>query len=334
MRFDSLKCKILVTGADGFIGSHLVDFLISSGYEVRALVHYNSFNSWGWLDSYSLNCPSNLEIVAGDIRDPNGVDSFVKGCSVVFHLAALIAIPFSYISPDSYLDTNVKGTLNVLQSCKRYNVQEVLVTSTSEVYGTAKYVPIDELHPFQPQSPYSASKISADCIAESFYRSFDLPVKIVRPFNAYGPRQSGRAVIPTIITQLLCGSTEIHLGDLIPTRDFNYVTDIVHGFWEIFKSPKCIGQHINIATGYETSIGDIANSLIDIINPDAKAICDNIRIRPKKSEVYRLLGDSKKIQDLTSWKPKFDLISGLHETIDWFSSDENLIKYKHNYYNV
>lgn len=326
--------KILVTGADGFIGSHLTEELIKQGYEVRAFVFYNSFNSWGWIDSFPEDIKNKIEIFAGDIRDPNGVRIAMESCDTVFHLAALIGIPFSYHSPDSYVDTNIKGTLNILQAAKLLNTKRVLVTSTSEVYGTAQYVPIDEKHPFQGQSPYSATKIGADRIAESFYRSFELPVTIVRPFNTYGPRQSARAVIPTIISQLLNGIEEIILGDLTPIRDFVYVKDTVNGFIEIAKSQKTIGEEINIATQSEISIGDLAQTIINIINPHAKIICDKQRIRPEKSEVKRLCGSNEKLKKLTNWQQMYSLKDGLKETIDWFSNKENLIRYKAGIYNV
>ena len=326
--------KILVTGADGFIGSHLTEELIKQGYEVRAFVFYNSFNSWGWIDSFPEDIKNKIEIFAGDIRDPNGVRIAMESCDTVFHLAALIGIPFSYHSPDSYVDTNIKGTLNILQAAKLLNTKRVLVTSTSEVYGTAQYVPIDEKHPFQGQSPYSATKIGADRIAESFYRSFELPVTIVRPFNTYGPRQSARAVIPTIISQLLNSIEEIILGDLTPIRDFVYVKDTVNGFIEIAKSQKTIGEEINIATQSEISIGDLAQTIINIINPHAKIICDKQRIRPEKSEVKRLCGSNEKLKKLTNWQQMYSLKDGLKETIDWFSNKENLKRYKAGIYNV
>ena len=326
--------KVLVTGSDGFIGSHLVERLLEDGCKIKAFVYYNSFNSWGWLDSLSKDKLENIEVFAGDIRDPNGVEMAMNGCDLVFHLAALIAIPFSYHSPDSYVDTNIKGTLNILQSARKLGVEKVLVTSTSEVYGTAQYVPIDENHPFQGQSPYSATKIGADRLAESFYRSFDLPVVIVRPFNTYGPRQSARAVIPTIITQLLTGTTEIRLGSLEPTRDFNYVKDTTNGFVEIAKSDHTVGEEINIATGVEISVGEMASELISQINPSAKIVSDNDRLRPTKSEVNRLLGCNKKLLSLTSWTHQYDLAKGLEETIEWFRVSENLSKYKANIYNV
>ncbi|MBQ8317749.1 MAG: NAD-dependent 4,6-dehydratase LegB [Lachnospiraceae bacterium] len=324
--------KILVTGSEGFIGSHLVEELVLKGYKVKAFVLYNSFNTWGWLDTLSKDIMDNVEVFTGDVRDPNGVKEAMKGCDAVFHLAALIAIPFSYHSPDTYVDTNIKGTLNVLQAARELNIERVLVTSTSEVYGTAQYVPIDEKHPFQGQSPYSATKIGADRLAESFYRSFDLPVTIVRPFNTYGPRQSARAVIPTIITQLLSGKTEIKLGSLTPTRDFNYVKDTANGFISIYQSDKTIGQEINIATQQEISIGDLANELIRQINPQAQIICDEQRLRPEKSEVNRLLGSNKKILELTSWKPQYTFEEGLAETIAFLR--ENLSKYKSDIYNI
>lgn len=324
--------KILVTGSDGFIGSHLTEELVKAGYEVKAFVYYNSFNTWGWLDTLSKDIMSHVEVFQGDIRDPHGVKEAMKGCSAVFHLAALIAIPFSYHSPDAYVDTNIKGTLNVLQAARELDVERVLVTSTSEVYGTALYVPIDEKHPYQGQSPYSATKIGADRLAESFYRSFNLPITIVRPFNTYGPRQSARAVIPTIITQLLGGKEEIKLGSLSPTRDFNYVKDTAHGFIEIYKSDKTIGEEINIATQKEISIGELANELIIQINPRAKIICDEQRLRPEKSEVNRLLGSNEKILQLTNWKPKYDLKDGIAETIEFLK--KNIDKYKIDIYNV
>lgn len=324
--------KILVTGSDGFIGSHLTEELVKSGYEVKAFVYYNSFNTWGWLDTLSADIMKHVEVFQGDIRDPNGVREAMKGCNAVFHLAALIAIPFSYHSPDTYVDTNIKGTLNVLQAARELQMERVLVTSTSEVYGTAQYVPIDESHPFQGQSPYSATKIGADRLAESFYRSFNLPVTIVRPFNTYGPRQSARAVIPTIITQLLGGKTEIKLGSLTPTRDFNYVKDTANGFIEIYKSSRTIGQEINIATQNEISIGNLAEELIKQINPSAKIICDEQRLRPEKSEVNRLLGCNKKILELTDWKPQYTFSQGLSETIEFLKN--NLERYKIDIYNL
>lgn len=324
--------SVLVTGADGFIGSHLTEELVKRGYQVRAFVYYNSFNSWGWLDTLPGKIMKNVEIFQGDIRDPNGVEEAMKGISAVFHLAALIAIPFSYHSPDIYVDTNIKGTLNVLQAARKLGTERILITSTSEVYGTALYTPIDEKHPFQGQSPYSATKIGADRLAESFYRSFQMPISIVRPFNTYGPRQSARAVIPTIITQLLGGKTEISLGALTPTRDFNYVKDTVHGFISIYESEQTIGEEINIATQKEISIGELAQEIITQINPKARIICDENRMRPEKSEVNRLLGCNEKILRLTDWKPQYSLEEGLSRTIEFLR--ENLDRYKVNIYNI
>ncbi len=324
--------KVLVTGADGFIGSHLTEELVKAGKTVRAFCYYNSFNSWGWLDSLPDEIKNQIDVFSGDIRDPNGVREAMKGIDTVFHLAALIAIPFSYHSPDSYVDTNIKGTLNVLQAANALETKRVLVTSTSEVYGTAQYVPIDEKHPYQGQSPYSATKIGADRIAESFYRSFKTPVTIVRPFNTYGPRQSARAVIPTIISQLLAGKEEIKLGSLTPTRDFNYVKDTAAGFMALAACERAIGEEVNIATGVEISIGELASELIAQINPNAKIICDEQRLRPEKSEVNRLLGDNRKIRSLTDWAPKYDLKAGLAETIEWIKG--NLSSYKTNIYNI
>ncbi|AET66062.1 nucleoside-diphosphate-sugar epimerase [Desulfosporosinus orientis DSM 765] len=323
---------ILVTGADGFIGSHLVERLIKNGNKVKAFVYYNSFGNWGWLDTFPKELLDELEVFAGDIRDPNGVRTALNQVDEVFHLAALIAIPFSYHSPDSYVDTNIKGTLNVLQAAKDLGTKRILVTSTSEVYGTAQYVPIDEKHPYQGQSPYSATKIGTDRLAESFYRSFEMPITIVRPFNTYGPRQSARAVIPTIIIQLLSGMTEIKLGSLTPTRDLNFVKDTAQGFIDIAKSNKAIGQEINIASQQEISIGQLAQQLIDQINPNARIICDEQRLRPEKSEVNRLLGSNKKIKELTSWEPRYSLKEGLAETITFLR--ENLSKYKADIYNL
>lgn len=324
--------KVLVTGADGFIGSHLTELLLEKGYEVKAFTYYNSFNTWGWLDTFPKDVLNEIEVFCGDIRDPNGVKTAMKGVDEVFHLAALIAIPFSYHSPDSYVDTNIKGTLNVLQAARELGTQRVLVTSTSEVYGTAQYVPIDEKHPFQGQSPYSATKIGADRLAESFYRSFDLPVTIVRPFNTFGPRQSARAVIPTIISQLLSGKTEIKLGSLTPTRDFNYVKDTVNGFYEISVSDKTIGEEINIASQHEISMGELAEEIISQINPSATIVCDEKRVRPKKSEVNRLLGCNTKIHELTNWKQQYSFEEGINQTIAWMRN--NMDFYKSDIYNV
>lgn len=324
--------KVLVTGADGFIGSHLIEELIKKGYEVKAFVFYNSFNTWGWLDTLDSDIMDHVEVFAGDVRDPHGVKTAMEGCNAVFHLAALIGIPFSYHSPDAYVDTNIKGTLNILQAARELETGRVLITSTSEVYGTARYVPIDENHPFQGQSPYSATKIGADRLGESFYRSFSLPVTIVRPFNTYGPRQSARAVIPTIISQLLSGKEEIKLGSLTPTRDFNYVIDTANGFISIYESDKTIGEEINIANGNEISIGDLAKSLIGIINPRAQIICDEERLRPEKSEVNRLLGSNEKIKRLTKWSPQYTIREGLKETVEWIKNNQGV--YKSDIYNV
>lgn len=324
--------RVLVTGADGFIGSHLVEKLVINNKKVKAFVYYNSFNTWGWLDTLPKEILREIEVITGDIRDPNGVRQAMKEIDIVYHLAALIAIPFSYHSPDTYVDTNIKGTLNVLQAARDLNTTRVLVTSTSEVYGTAQYVPIDEKHPFQGQSPYSATKIGADRLAESFYRSFNTPVSIVRPFNTYGPRQSARAVIPTIISQLLAGKEEIHLGSLSPTRDFNYVKDTVNGFVAIANSDNTIGEEINIATQKEITIGKLAEELIRQVNPKAKIVCEEERLRPEKSEVNRLLGSNEKIKQLTAWKPEYSLEEGLNETIVFFR--ENLGKYKTDIYNI
>jgi NAD dependent epimerase/dehydratase len=326
--------KVLVTGADGFMGSHLVESLLNEGCKVRAFVFYNSFNSWGWLDTLPVGILRDLDVFAGDVRDPNGVRTAMEGCSVVFHLAALIAIPFSYHSPDSYVDTNIKGTLNVLQAARQVDAERVLVTSTSEVYGTAQYAPIDEKHPFQGQSPYSATKIGADRLAESFYRSFQTPVITVRPFNTYGPRQSARAVIPTIITQLLDGETRLRLGSLKPTRDFNYVADTVRGFIALAECDAAVGEEVNIATGTEQTIGDVASLLIGELNPAASVVTEDERLRPENSEVYRLIGDNSKIARLTGWSPHFDLEAGLQETVRWFRETSNLARYKSWMYNL
>lgn len=324
--------KILVTGADGFIGSHLTEMLVQKGETVRALCCYNSFGQWGWLDTLTDDVKDQIEVVLGDVRDPRGVENAMQNCDVVYHLAALIAIPFSYHSPDSYVDTNIKGTLNVLNAARALGTKRLLVTSTSEVYGTAQYVPIDEKHPFQGQSPYSATKIGADRLAESYYRSFGLPVSIVRPFNTYGPRQSARAVIPTIITQLLGGQGQIRLGSLYPTRDFNYVKDTAAGFIAIAQCEKAIGEEINIATGREISIGQLAQELITQIKPDAEIVCDKVRLRPENSEVERLLGSAEKIKALCGWQPKYTFEEGIAETVAWFRN--NAGAYKAGIYNV
>ncbi len=322
--------NILVTGADGFIGSHLTQTLLSQGYKVRALCQYNSFNSWGWLDGVK---DANLEIVCGDVRDNALCREIVKGCDTIFHLAALIAIPYSYIAPDSYVDTNIKGTLNICQASLAESVERVVITSTSEVYGTAQYTPIDEKHPKQPQSPYSATKIGADAIALSFYNAFNLPVVIARPFNTYGPRQSARAIIPTIITQIANGATEIKVGDLSPTRDFNYVLDTCNGFIAIAQSDELIGQEVNISTNSEISMQDTLQLIADIMGSDVEWIEDEERIRPKNSEVFRLWGDNSKITKHTTWKPRYSIREGLTETIEWFTNAENLKRYKSDIYN-
>jgi NAD dependent epimerase/dehydratase len=326
--------KILVTGADGFIGSHLVERLVDSGQNVKAFIYYNSFNSWGWLDTLQKEKLDKIEVFAGDIRDPNGVRTAMCDVDLVFHLASLIAIPYSYHSPDNYVDTNIKGTLNVLQAARDFKTQRILVTSTSEVYGTALYVPIDEKHPKQGQSPYSATKIGADAMADSFYRSFNLPVTVVRPFNTFGPRQSARAVIPTVITQLLNGAKEIKLGALHPTRDLLYVKDTVEGFIALAESDQAIGKDVNICTNSEISIGELANKIISMINPDARIVSDQVRLRPKLSEVDRLFGDNSLILKMTSWKNNTSLEKGLEQSIAWFREPENLKRYKAHIYNV
>jgi len=330
--------KILVTGADGFIGSHLTEELIRQGYNVRAFVMYNSFNSWGWLDHSEKELLDNLDIFAGDIRDPNGVREAMKGCDVVLHLAALIAIPYSYHSPDTYVDTNIKGTLNVIQAAKDLGVSKVVHTSTSEVYGTARFVPITEEHPLQGQSPYSASKIGADQLALSFFRSFGTPIAIIRPFNTYGPRQSARAVIPTIITQILGGACKIKLGSLHPTRDFNYVKDTVEGFISVMNSDAAIGEVVNIGSGFEVSIGNTAQMIADILRSEVAIEQDEIRKRPEKSEVERLWADNSKAQTMLGWKPQYAGVNGfrrgLEETIQWFSQPDNRQGYKFNRYNI
>lgn len=326
--------KILVTGSEGFIGSHLTELLVASGANVRAFVLYNSFNAWGWLDTLPEETRNHLEVFTGDIRDPFSVRAAMKGVDLVFHLAALIAIPYSYLAPASYIETNVNGTLNILQAAREEGVSRVLVTSTSEVYGTAQYVPIDEAHPRQGQSPYSATKIGADAMADAYFRSFGVPVTIVRPFNTYGPRQSARAVIPTIITQLLEGRQEIHLGALEPTRDLVYVKDTARGFLEIARCPELIGRDVNIATGREISVGDLARLLIQMIHPKASIVTDQERIRPEKSEVERLLGDASLLERSTGWRPSTPLETGLAETIRWFSNPDHLRQYKTGIYNV
>lgn len=324
------KTKVLVTGADGFIGSHLTEALLSAGYQVRALSYYNSFNDWGWLEG--INNPD-LEVVSGDVRDPDFCRHITRGCSLVFHLAALIAIPYSYVAPDSYVDTNIRGTLNMLQAARDCNVERIVVTSTSEVYGTALYVPIDENHPRQPQSPYSATKIGADALAKSFYNAFELPVVIARPFNTYGPRQSARAIIPTIITQIAAGHREIKVGDLTPARDFNFVTDTAAGFIALATAPGIEGREINIATGREVTMEETLHTIARLMGADIEWVTDPERIRPSKSEVRRLLGDNKLITSLTDWRPRVSLEEGLSKTIDWFVKPENLARYKIDIYN-
>jgi NAD dependent epimerase/dehydratase len=330
--------KILVTGACGFIGSHLTEKLVQLGYDVRAFVFYNSFNSWGWLDYSPEEIRKNIEVFAGDIRDPHGIKRAMKGCNVVFHLAALISIPYSYHSPDTYIDTNVKGTLNVIQSAKEVEIEKVIHTSTSEVYGTARYVPIDEEHPLQGQSPYSASKIGADQIAMSFYLSFGTPVAIIRPFNTYGPRQSARAVIPTIIGQLASAEDKIKLGSLYPTRDFSYVKDVVQGFIAVAESDHSVGEVINIGSNYEISVKDTVNLLIELMGADITVETDTQRIRPENSEVERLWADNSKAKKLTGWAPEYGgregFKLGLIDTCKWFSNSDNLKLYKPGMYNL
>lgn len=326
--------RVLVTGADGFIGSHLSEALVNAGCRMKAFCYYNSFNSWGWLDTLSRSTLDEMEIITGDVRDPNGARKAVENTDIIFHLAALIAIPYSYHAPDNYVDTNIRGTLNFLQAARDLNVQKILVTSTSEVYGTAQYVPIDEKHPRQGQSPYAATKIGADSLAESFFRSFNLPVTIVRPFNTYGPRQSARAVIPSIIIQLLSGRKEISLGSLHPTRDLCFVKDTVQGFIAVAACDDAIGQEINIATQREISIGDLANKIIGHMQSNAVVVTDEQRLRPEKSEVERLLGSNERIRSMTGWSPKYSIDEGLKETIAWFSEPENLSRYKSDIYNV
>jgi NAD dependent epimerase/dehydratase len=335
---DLKKKKILITGADGFIGSHLVEYLIASGYDVRAFVCYNSFNSWGWLDQAPVNVRSSLDVFAGDIRDPHGVREAMRGCDVVFHLAALIAIPYSYHSPDTYVDTNIKGTLNIVQAARDLGVERVVHTSTSEVYGTARFVPITEEHPLQGQSPYSASKIGADQIALSFHASFETPVAVIRPFNTYGPRQSARAVIPTIITQIAAGASEIRLGAVHPTRDFNYVSDTVRGFVAVAEADATIGQVINIGSNYEISIGDTAALIAERMERNVNILCENERLRPAGSEVERLWAANAKAKELAGWEPAYGgrdgFARGLDETIAWFVNPSNLARYKTDIYNI
>jgi NAD dependent epimerase/dehydratase len=330
--------KVLVTGADGFIGSHLTESLVRQGYQTKAFVLYNSFNSWGWLDHCEPEVKGQFEVFAGDIRDPHGVRKAMEGCDAVLHLAALIAIPYSYHSPDTYVDTNIKGTLNVVQAVRELEISKVVHTSTSEVYGTAQFVPITEDHPLQGQSPYSASKIGADQLALSFYNSFGTPVSIIRPFNTYGPRQSARAVIPTVITQIANGQRQIKLGSIHPTRDFNYVGDIVSGFISALESGESIGEIINLGSGFEISIGDTVKKIADVMGAEIEIITDNQRLRPEKSEVERLWADNTKAKNTLKWEPKFGGIEGfrkgLEKTIEWFTIPTNLANYKSNKYNI
>ena len=333
-----MKNKILVTGADGFIGSHLTETLVRAGYEVKAFVLYNSFNSWGWLDHCAADVKGKFEVFAGDIRDPHGVKEAMKGCDAVLHLAALIAIPYSYHSPDTYVDTNIKGTLNVLQASRELGVQRVVHTSTSEVYGSARFVPITEEHPLQGQSPYSATKIAADQLAYSFYASFHLPVVVARPFNTYGPRQSARAVIPTIITQIASGKKEIKLGAVSPTRDFNFVKDTVAGFIAVLESDKGCGEVINFGSNFEISVGDTARLIAKVMNADIEILTDEVRLRPTHSEVERLWADNSKAREFFGWAPKYAKLDGfkrgLAETVEWIEDADNLRGYKADIYNI
>jgi dTDP-glucose 4,6-dehydratase len=330
--------KILITGADGFIGSHLTEELIRRGHDVRAFVFYNSFGHWGWLDESSKDIKRELDVFAGDIRDPNGVRTALKDCDVVLHLAALIGIPYSYHSPDAYVDTNIKGTLNIVQAARDLELEKIIHTSTSEVYGSAQYVPIDEKHPLQGQSPYSATKIGADQIALSFYRSFGTPVAIARPFNTFGPRQSARAIIPTIITQIANGERELQLGSLHPTRDFNYIKDTINGFIAMAESDNVLGEEVNLGSNYEISIGDTVQLIAKAMNAEVNIKIDEQRLRPEKSEVERLWADNSKAQELIGWSPEFGQRDGfkraLSETVQWFSNPDNLVRYKHNIYNI
>lgn len=330
--------KVLITGAEGFIGSHLTEALVRKGIDVRAFIMYNSFNSWGWLDHCASDVKGEFEVFAGDIRDPCGLKQAMKGCDAVLHLAALITIPFSYHSPDTYVDTNIKGTLNVLQACRELDIKRIIHTSTSEVYGTAKFVPITEEHPLKGQSPYSATKIAADQLAYSFFASFDLPVVIARPFNTYGPRQSARAVIPTIITQIASGVRRIKLGTISPTRDFNYVQDIVAAFIAVLKSEKGLGEVVNFGSNFEISIGDTAQLIAEAMNAEIEIITDEARLRPENSEVERLWADGTKAKNLFGWQPSYGgrdgFKRGLTETAEWFMQSRNLNGYKANIYNI
>lgn len=324
--------NVLITGADGFIGSHLTELLVREGYKVKALSQYNSFNNWGWLED--VNCSADIEVLNGDVRDPHYCKHITKEVDLVFHLAALIAIPYSYVAPDSYVDTNVKGTLNICQAAMENGVQRVIHTSTSEVYGTALYVPIDEKHPLQAQSPYSASKIGADAMAMSFYNAFGLPLTIARPFNTYGPRQSARAIIPTIISQIANGKKQIKLGDVTPTRDFNYVTDTCRGFLDLARCEKAIGEVVNIGSNYEISISDTLNIIREIMGSNVEFLEDAQRVRPEKSEVFRLWCDNTKIRSLTGFNPEYSIHEGLKATVAWFMRPEHLAKYKADIYNI
>ncbi|NFN92763.1 NAD-dependent epimerase/dehydratase family protein [Clostridium botulinum] len=318
--------KILITGSEGFIGSHLTERLVELGADVTALVQYNSFNTWGWIDNFDKHIKENIKVVTGDVREYDSMKRIIKGQEIVFHLAALIAIPYSYLSPMAYVRTNIEGTTNVLEACRDYDIEKIVHTSTSETYGTALYVPIDESHPMQGQSPYSASKIGADKIAESFYKSFNMPIATVRPFNTYGPRQSARAVIPTIISQILAGKTEIKLGSLTPTRDFNYVKDTVEAFVKIAESDKTIGEVINASSNHEISIGNLVEKIIFLSGKDVKILCDEERLRPENSEVNRLWGNNSKIKELTEWTSQYSLDDGLLETIKWIKNNINYFK--------
>jgi NAD dependent epimerase/dehydratase len=326
--------NVLVTGADGFIGSHLTEMLVRRGYSVKAFVYYNSFNSWGWLDHCDDDVKGEFEVFAGDIRDPHGVRAAMSDCDAVINLAALIAIPYSYHSPDTYVDTNVKGALNVVQAARELELSRVVQISTSEVYGTARYVPIDEAHPLQPQSPYSATKIGSDAIAMSFFNSFDLPVTVARPFNTYGPRQSARAVIPTIITQIATCKSEIKLGDTTPTRDFNFVEDTCRGVIELAEADAAVGHTVNIGSGSEVSIGETVELIKELMGSDINIVADDHRLRPANSEVFRLCCDNSKIADLTGFESKVGLREGVQKTIDWITQPQNLINYKAELYNV
>ncbi|MCB2289049.1 NAD-dependent 4,6-dehydratase LegB [Clostridium sp. CS001] len=324
--------KVLVTGAEGFIGSHLTERLVELGADVTALAQYNSFNSWGWIDTFDKKVKDSIKVVTGDIREYDGMKRIIKGQEVVLHLAALIAIPYSYLSPMAYVRTNVEGTTNVLEACREYEVEKIVHTSTSETYGSALYVPIDEKHPMQGQSPYSASKIGADKMAESYHKSFNMPIATLRPFNTYGPRQSARAVIPTIISQILAGKTEIKLGSLTPTRDFNFVLDTAEAFIKVAESERTIGEVINAGSNYEITIGDTVKKIIKIIGKDVKILCDDERIRPENSEVNRLWADNAKIKELTDWSPNYNIDQGLEATVEWVKN--NMQHFKTDIYNV